>query len=114
MRTIAIAALTISVGNSPYYGGVEREYIIRGPDDWEQGRLRFQAGDPQEVGVNGVEEKTLLAILEDRLKLREANGGNVYALQQALISVRSAARWRDVHERKPAVSTGVPDAVLSA
>ncbi len=36
--------------------------------------IRFQKGDPQKVGVNGIYEKGLLAILIDRLVCRQNKG----------------------------------------
>jgi hypothetical protein len=101
--------LEISVGDDPGPDGVCSRYDIvnvdfekhpayEGRHGYGSGRGRlvvlFQQGDPDEVGLNGVTEEALLAIVVDRLRERtKVSAPNLSGVRQAMYDCEKAL-WR--------------------
>lgn len=60
--------LVIEVCDEPGPGGANHLYLVRGVDGNIMARINFQEGGIQEVGVNGLTNEVLLAIVIDRLR----------------------------------------------
>lgn len=96
--------LTITVTDAPGAGGANHRYEITGFDttsnlscphiDSLQGTvILFQNGPINEVGVNGVTQEVLLAIVADRLRCFQAGP---YACREnalALTKIEEALHW---------------------
>lgn len=84
----------ITVLDAPGSGGASHEYLVtvNGLDDlWVSDTiLRFQNGPINEVGVNGLTQEVLLAILIDRLKAFHAGPYNSDENYEALVHCRLA------------------------
>lgn len=91
--------LQINVLDEPGAGGAHHiyaiEYEANGSPDSQT--IQFQNGPIAEVGVNGVSQEALLAIVEDRLKCFQAGQ---YACREnalALTHIQEAMHW--LHHR---------------
>lgn len=72
-------ALTVIAVDQRGQGNAHYEYEILGPSEVRVGRISFQNGPIKEVGINGVSEEALLAILMDRL---DGFQGGVYGCKE--------------------------------
>ena len=100
--------LTIAVTDDPGVGGANHRYVISGfdapknpsavaPIDDGITSILFQNGPIAEVGVNGVTQEALLAIVADRLRSFQAGP---YACREnalALTKIEEAQHW--LHSR---------------
>jgi hypothetical protein len=89
--------LEIRVLDEPGAGGANHEYEVLMPSDYmelhptmEKCRISFQNGPIKEVGVNGVTQEALLAIVIDRLECFQAGPYSTVMNAQALTHCRSA------------------------
>lgn len=98
-------ALLVNVLDDPGQGNACHEYQIRRwvtntgdeHDDVEMCSVKFQNGPINEVGVNGISNEALLAIVEDRLKGFQSGQ---YACREnaiALTKLQEAMHW--LHHR---------------
>lgn len=62
--------LEIAVIDEPGAGGANHEYVITHPIG--EHRISFQNGPIKEVGVNGITQEALLAVVIDRLRAFQA------------------------------------------
>lgn len=94
-------ALDINVLDEPGIGGANHHYCIYRPHDPVNQELnaslvvpiRFQNGPIAEVGVNGISQEALLAIIEDRLKGFQSGPYACEENAMALLSVQVATAW---------------------
>lgn len=103
--------LQIEVTDEPGAGGANHEYLIMLPPLATQGdgnstkqnafRISFQNGPIKEVGVNGITQEALLAIVIDRLRSFQSGAyaceANAFALshcQSALLELQKRTRAR--------------------
>ncbi|WP_281932161.1 hypothetical protein [Roseibium album] len=115
MRTIsdhkvnpANDTLTISVLDEPGAGGASHLYHIEGfnsqsnaSDPWtkphgapaEHSTILFQNGPINEVGINGVTQEVLLAIVIDRLRSFQAGPYSCRENALALTKIEEAQHW---------------------
>lgn len=106
MRTIedhkvnpANDALTITVRDEPGPGGANHKYEIHGfnaegiPANSGYAVLDFQNGPIAEVGVNGVTQEALLAVVADRLRSFQAGPFACRENAIALTKVEEAMHW---------------------
>ena len=96
--------LTIAVTDEPGAGGANHRYVITGfgggtnlsaepGDALEVCTILFQNGPINEVGVNGITQEVLLAIVADRLRSFQAGP---YACREnalALTKIEEAQHW---------------------
>lgn len=91
-------ALTIEAGE-PGAGGAPTDYSISGysrePGSTCELLLCFQRGNPNDpaVGVNGITQEALLAIVEDRLKCFQAGPYSSRENSIALTKLQEAMMW---------------------
>lgn len=74
--------LIVEVADEPGPGGANHVYVIKCPDGRVMSTINFQEGAIQEVGVNGLTNEVLLAIVIDRL--RGFDKGPFATIQNAL------------------------------
>ncbi|SRR6266446_2775741 len=96
-------SLRIRVMDEPGQGGACHHYRIQYLDRWTWD-THFQDGPVQEVGINGVSNEALLAIVRDRLEGFQSGSCACGENQDALGAVehamdRLAARTKDRLER---------------
>lgn len=107
-------ALDINVLDEPGAGGANHHYCVYLPNDAVNQELnaslafhvRFQNGPIAEVGVNGISQEALLAIVEDRLKSFQAGP---YACREnaiALTKIQEAMHWLH-HRTRERMARGV-------
>ncbi len=101
-------ALRITVLDEPGAGGANHKYGIDllGGESNSGPLIPFQNGPIAEVGVNGVSQEALLAIVEDRLKCFQAGQ---YACREnaiALTHIQDAMHWLH-HRTRERVARGV-------
>lgn len=103
-------ALLVNVLDEPGQGNACHEYQIRkwvhSEDDVELCNIQFQNGPIGEVGVNGISNEALLAIVEDRLKGFQSGQ---YACREnaiALTKLQEAMHWLH-HRTRERVARGV-------
>jgi len=96
-------ALLVNVLDEPGQGSACHEYQIRqwekDKEDIELCNVRFQNGPISEVGVNGISNEALLAIVEDRLKGFQSGD---YACREnalALTKLQEAMMWLHIRTR---------------
>lgn len=93
--------LVITALDDPGSGGANHRYRITGfttPDgDCEEVELDFQNGPIAEVGVNGITQEALLAIVADRLRSFQAGPFSSKANACALTHIEEAMHW--LHSR---------------
>jgi hypothetical protein len=94
--------LTVTAVDGPGPGGASHLYQISGPPGAMMGKLaiNFQHGPIAEVGINGVTQEALLAVVIDRLQSFQKGAFACYENQSALMHCRAAldvlhARTRD-------------------
>lgn len=97
--------LTVVAADAPGPGGASHAYVITGFDptrnpseerrEAQNGVLRvlFQNGTIPEVGVNGVTEQSLLAVLIDRLEGFQSGPFACHENEQTLHHLRYALEW---------------------
>lgn len=86
--------LTIEVIDDPGPGGANHHYMIHHPsDDGPLDTIVFQKGPIQEVGVNGVTNEALLAIVIDRLRSFQAGPFSCRENAVALTHLETAQLW---------------------
>lgn len=90
--------LKINVTDEPGAGGANHAYAIswpgpikEGPDDFLW--IKFQNGPIKEVGVNGITQEALLAIVIDRLRSFKAGPFACRDNAQALTYCEEALMW---------------------
>lgn len=91
--------LTITAIDPPGAGNASHLYQIAGPAGAMMGKLtiNFQNGPIGEVGINGVTQEVLLAIVIDRLRSFQAGPFACYENQSAMMHAEHALRV--LHER---------------
>lgn len=104
--------LTIAVEDAPGAGGANHLYMIRGFNTGtnsscpfterygkpaEHATVLFQNGPIAEVGVNGVTQEALLAIIVDRLRSFQAGPYACRENEMALARIEEAMHW--LHSR---------------
>lgn len=104
-------ALTIEVYDEPGQGNACHEYGIVGPRNESETTfpfcgIRFQNGPIQEVGVNGISNEALLAVVRDRLEGFQSGPYACWTNEQALKHVVSAMESLHLRTRER-VSRGV-------
>ena len=102
-------ALKIEVLDEPGPGGAHHDYVIRVPlgnGVTRNDSIMFQNGPVQEVGVTGVSNEALLAIVEDRLKCFQAGPYVSDETGKALYHVQSAMHWLH-HRTRDRIARGV-------
>jgi len=85
-------SLDIFVADEPGQGGACHEYRVEHPNR-QIASISFQNGPIKEVGVNGVTQEALLAIVEDRLICFQVGP---YACREnavALTKIQEAMMW---------------------
>ena len=84
--------IKIQVMDEPGEGGACRKYRLVGEDreDWVMLLIQFQDGPVGKVGVNGITNEALLAIVEDRLAGFQAGRFACLENSMALDNVRAA------------------------
>lgn len=89
--------ITIKVMDEPGQGGASHHYSVEwegrppmGPDDIQ---ILFQDGPINEVGVNGVTQEVLLAIVADRLRSFQEGPYKCKANACALTHIEEAQHW---------------------
>lgn len=119
--------LTVEAVGEPGVDGACQRYRIhngqlqqRNPDAFNVCELRFQTGPIAEVGMDGLTDLALLAVLEDRMSGRENIGGgdplNYEALESVRIAIealgdlsrRTAAPQPTALEEHPHTEAGLP------
>ena len=87
--------LTISVMDEPGSGGANHVYEVSPPctAGCEVLRVEFQNGPINEVGVNGVTQEVLLAIVIDRLRSFQAGKFSSRENALALTKCEEALHW---------------------
>ena len=85
-------SLRIRVMDEPGHGGACHHYRIQYLDRWTWD-THFQEGPVQEVGVNGISNEALLAIVRDRLEGFQAGMYNCDENEKALVAVIAAMSW---------------------
>ena len=91
--------IDIAVQDEPGPGGASHVYVMYlksddgTPRDGYYEVIRFQKGPIKENGVNGFQQETLLAIVEDRLKSFQAGPFASTDNAMALIKVQEAMMW---------------------
>ena len=102
-------SVKVEVADEPGSGGAHHKYqfYLRQHNEWHKGaRVEFQKGPIEEVGVNGISNESLLAIVLDRLECFEKGPFANKFNQKALEHVESALMW--LHARtKDRVTRGV-------
>ena len=83
--------LVVSVRDEPGCGGACHDYLIASLDVLCE--IRFQNGPIQEVGVNGVSNEALLAIVEDRLLGFQSGEFSCRENVVALTKLQEAMMW---------------------
>ena len=103
-------SLLVNVLDEPGQGNACHEYQIRkwekDQEDIELTNIKFQNGPIGEVGVNGISQEALLAIVEDRLKGFQSGE---YACREnalALTHLQEAMHWLH-HRTRERMSRGV-------
>lgn len=101
-------SLTILVLDEPGVGGANHEYQILNTDNNIHCDIGFQNGPIAEagVGVNGISNEALLAVVEDRLKCFQ---DGFYACREnaiALTKIQEAMHWLH-HRTRERVQRGV-------
>ena len=87
--------ITITVTDEPGAGGANHEYSISHSGEftgWVQG-VSFQNGPINEVGVNGITQEALLAIVADRLRSFQSGPFSCRENAIALTKVEEAMHW---------------------
>src|SRR5262245_6194341 len=85
--------LDIDVMDEPGAGGANHHYRIGCLErDWSQ-HIQFQNGPIAEVGVNGVTQEALLAIVIDRLECFQAGPYACMENMRALSNCQAALDW---------------------
>src|SRR6266446_8072031 len=85
-------SLRIRVMDEPGQGGACHHYRIEYLDRWTWD-THFQEGWVQEVGVNGVSNEALLAIVRDRLEGFQTGPYVCDENEKALVAVIAAMSW---------------------
>lgn len=91
--------LRVMATDQPGPGGAHYFYEIgwgNGPDDVSKTNptiIKFQSGPIKEVGINGITNEALLAIVEDRLKCFQAGPFSCRKNAIALTHVQEALMW---------------------
>jgi hypothetical protein len=88
--------LTIEVLDEPGSGGANHEYAVKLPSG-EETRISFQNGPINEVGVNGLTQEALIAIVVDRLRCFQAGPFSSRENALALTKLEEAQHW--LHSR---------------
>ena len=100
-------ALEVSTNDSRGPGGAPTWYVVRG--DRRGGLacdLDFQAGNPSEVGVNGLTNEALLAVVIDRLQGFQSGPFSCRENALALTHLEDAMHWLQ-HRTRARVARGV-------
>ncbi len=84
--------LKISVTDEPGAGGANHSYRVTGPNATKTD-IEFQNGPIKEVGVNGLTQETLLAIVIDRLRSFQAGPYSCRENAIALTHCEEALMW---------------------
>ena len=98
--------LTIAVTDGPGAGGANHRYVVEGmntryndsvnplfPNGITQCEILFQNGPINEVGVNGITQEVLLAIVADRLRSFQAGQFACRENALALTKIEEAMHW---------------------
>lgn len=94
--------ITIKVTDEPGAGGANHCYEITGFNETSNAsganglcwtRIVFQNGPIQQLGVNGITQEVLLAIIQDRLESFQAGLWACEENGKALEAVRQAQHW---------------------
>lgn len=87
--------LDIRVMDDPGHGGASHVYVVPGPASThgELLKVKFQNGPIAEVGVNGVTQEILLAIVIDRLRSFQAGPFSSRENALALTKCEEALHW---------------------
>lgn len=96
--------LTIRTIDEPGAGGANHAYLVEGfdnstnpsdPDDQDADTtlILFQNGPINEVGVNGITQEVLLAIVADRLRSFQAGPFSCRENALALTKIEEAMHW---------------------
>lgn len=84
--------LLIEVMDEPGHGGASHSYKISG-GNFESLEIEFQNGTIPEVGVNGVTQEALLAVVADRLRGFQSGKFACKANACALTHIEEAMHW---------------------
>lgn len=101
--------INIEVTDEPGSGGANHDYVISvlgSPEGRSATLLRFQNGPINEVGVNGITQEVLLAIVRDRLQCFQKGE---YACREnalALTKIEEAIHWLN-HRTRERMDRGV-------
>jgi hypothetical protein len=88
--------ITVTVIDGPGAGGASHEYQVVIPNG-KTTNISFQNGPIAEVGVNGLTQEVLLAIVIDRLRSFQA--GNFACRENALALTKIEAAMHWLHSR---------------
>jgi hypothetical protein len=101
-------ALQITVMDEPGQGNACHKYRIRFTGDtFDETRfISFQNGPIQEVGVNGISNEALLAIVEDRLLGFQSGEYSCRENALALTKLQESMHWLN-HRTRNRVARGV-------
>jgi len=108
--------ITVEAQDGPGPGGASHKYILKGPDkDFGGGvgvaaqfgvNLRFQNGPIAEVGVNGITNESLLAVVLDRLEGFQSGEYRCRENALAITKIEEAMHWL-LHRTRQRESRGV-------
>lgn len=85
-------ALEIFVQDEKGPGGAYHDYLIAAFDGSVSCSIKFQKGPIQEVGINGISNEALLAIVQNRLECFQAGPFACQENEDALVATKEAAR----------------------
>lgn len=88
----------------PGNGGAHHQYTVELPAG--EFNLQFQDGPIQEVGVNGITNEALLAIVEDRLRCFQSGAYPSRENAIALTHIQDALHWLH-HRTRERMARGV-------
>lgn len=86
-------ALEISVLDEPGHGGANHHYMVEAGEFANMLEIKFQNGTIPEVGVNGVTQEALLAVVADRLRGFQSGPFACKANACALTHIEEALHW---------------------
>ena len=98
--------LNIFADDNTGSGGANHAYTIQNEENGEMWPLRFQDGPINEVGVNGITQEALLAIIIDRLRSFQAGPFSCRENALALTKCEEAMHWLH-HRTRDRVERGV-------
>ena len=99
--------ISVRAIDEPGPGGAHHHYVVAWPEcGGRSAVVHFQEGPVKEVGVNGLTNEALLAIVQHRLECFQAGEFSSRENALALTSIQNAMHWLH-HRTRNRVSRGV-------